>query len=107
MLFRSVRLDKIQKKIENLILLLSDNIANEDIKKELVKKICEKSHVMKELEKIKEKEKATKTYDNIKNLGSVWDILTFKEKRNVVEQLLDKIVVDDKTLKMYWNVSES
>lgn len=101
----NVRLDKIQKKIENLIQLLSDNIANEDIKKELVKKTCEKSHVMKELEKIKEK--VTKTYDNIKNLGSVWDILSFKEKRNVVEQLLDKIVVDDKTLKMYWNVSES
>ena len=30
-----------------------------------------------------------------------------KEKRNVIEQLLDKIIVDGKTLKIYWNVSES
>ncbi len=33
--------------------------------------------------------------------------MEFKERRNIVEQLLDKIVVDGKTLKIYWNVSES
>ena len=33
--------------------------------------------------------------------------MEFKEKRNVVEQLLDKIVVDGASLKIYWNVSES
>lgn len=103
----SVRLDKTQKRIENLIQLLSDNIANEEIKKELAKKICEKSNIMKELENIKEKERATKTYDKIKNLESVWAAIEFKEKRNIVEQLLDKIVVDGAFLKIYWNVSEN
>lgn len=103
----SIRLDKTQKKIENLIQLLSDNIANEEIKKELAKLTSEKSDIKKELENIKEKERATKTYDKIKNLESVWTGMEFKEKRNVVEQLLDKIVVDGKTLKIYWNVSES
>ncbi len=103
----NVRLDKTQKKIENLIQLLSDNIANEEIKKELAKLTSEKSNIKKELENIKEKERATKTYDKIKNLESVWTGMEFKEKRNVVEQLLDKIVVDGKTLKIYWNVSES
>lgn len=103
----NVRLDKTQKKIENLIQLLSDNIANEEIKKELAKLTSEKSNIIKELEDIKEKERATKTYDKIKNLESVWTGMEFKEKRNVVEQLLDKIVVDGKTLKIYWNVSES
>ena len=103
----NVRLDKTQKKIENLIQLLSDNIANEEIKKELAKLTSEKSNIIKELENIKEKERATKTYDKIKNLESVWTGMEFKEKRNVVEQLLDKIVVDGKTLKIYWNVSES
>ena len=103
----NIRLDKTQKKIENLIQLLSDNIANEEIKKELAKLTSEKSDIIKELENIKEKERATKTYDKIKNLESVWTGMEFKEKRNVVEQLLDKIVVDGKTLKIYWNVSES
>jgi len=103
----NVRLDKTQKKIENLIQLLSDNIANEEIKCELAKLTSEKSDIKKELENIKEKERATKTYDKIKNLESVWKALEFKEKRNVVEQLLDKIVVDGASLKIYWNVSES
>lgn len=103
----NLRLDKTQKKIENLIQLLSDNIANEEIKKELAKLTSEKSNIMSELEDIKEKERATKTYDKIKNLESVWTDMEFKEKRNIVEQLLDKIVVDGKTLKIYWNVSES
>ena len=101
----NIRLEKTQKKIENLIQLLSDNIANEEIKKELTKLTSEKSSIIKELEDIKEKERATKTYDKIKNLESVWTGMEFKEKRNVVEQLLDKIVVDGKTLKIYWNVS--
>ena len=56
---------------------------------------------------IKQKERETKIYDQIKNLCSVWKDMEFKEKRNIVEQLLDKIVVDGKTLKIYWNVSES
>lgn len=103
----NVRLDKTQKKIENLIQLLSDNIANEEIKKELAKLTSEKSDIKKELENIKEKERTTKTYDKIKNLESVWTGMEFKEKRNVVEQLLDKIVVDGASLKIYWNVSES
>lgn len=103
----NVRLDKTQKKIENLIQLLSDNIANEEIKCELAKLTSEKSDIKKELENIKEKERATKTYDKIKNLETVWTNMEFKEKRNVVEQLLDKIVVDGKTLKIYWNVSEN
>lgn len=103
----NLRLDKTQKKIENLIQLLSDNIANEEIKKELARLTSEKSNIMSELEDIKEKERATKTYDKIKNLESVWTDMEFKEKRNIVEQLLDKIVVDGKTLKIYWNVSES
>lgn len=103
----NIRLDKTQKKIENLIQLLSDNIANEEIKKELAKLTSEKSNIIKELENIKEKERATKTYDKIKNLESVWTGMEFKEKRNVVEQLLDKIVVDGASLKIYWNVSEN
>ena len=57
------------------------------------------------LNNIKENEKQIKTYDKIKNLCNVWNNLEFKEKRNIIETLLDKIVVDGKLLKIYWNVS--
>ena len=99
--------DNIKKRIENLIQLLSDDIANDEVKVQLAKLKSEKTDIIKQLEEIRQKERETKTYDQIKNLCSVWKDMEFKEKQNVVEQLLDKIVVDGKTLKIYWNVSES
>lgn len=101
------RLNKIVKKIENLIQLLSEDIANDEIKKEIARLKSEKSDVSKQIEDIKKKERTTKTYDKIKNLDCVWKDMEFKEKRNVIESLLDKIIVDGKTLKIYWNVSNS
>ena len=48
-----------------------------------------------------------KSYEEIKSLSKVWTNLEFKEKRCIIEGLLDKIVVDGNTLKIYWNVSEN
>ena len=101
----NIRLDKINKKIENLIQLLSEDIASEEIKCELAKLTNEKQEVKSKFNNIKENEKQIKTYDKIKNLCNVWNNLEFKEKRNIIETLLDKIVVDGKLLKIYWNVS--
>ena len=102
-----IRLEKTSKKIENLIQLLSEDIAKTEIKIELKKLIEEKTNITKELEDIKEKEHTKKSYEEIKNLNKVWTHLEFKEKRTIIEGLLDKIVVDGNTLKIYWNVSES
>ena len=74
---------------------------------ELEKLIEEKTNITKELEDIKEKEQTKKSYEEIKNLSKVWTHLEFKEKRTIIEGLLDKIVVDGNTLKIYWNVSEN
>ena len=101
----NIRFDKINKKIENLIQLLSEDIASEEIKCELAKLTNEKQEVKGKLNNIKENEKQIKTYDKIKNLSNVWNSLEFKEKRNIIEILLDKMVVDGKLLKIYWNVS--
>ena len=102
-----IRLEKTNKKIENLIQLLSEDIAKTEIKIELEKLIEEKTNITKELEDIKEKEQTKKSYEEIKNLSKVWTHLEFKEKRTIIEGLLDKIVVDGNTLKIYWNVSEN
>lgn len=102
-----IRLEKTGKKIENLIQLLSEDIAKTEIKIELEKLIEEKTNITKELEDIKEKEQTKKSYEEIKSLSKVWANLEFKEKRCIIEGLLDKIVVDGNTLKIYWNVSEN
>ena len=96
-----IRLEKTGKKIENLIQLLSEDIAKTEIKIELEKLIEEKTNITKELEDIKEKEHAEKSYEEIKNLNKVWTHLEFKEKRCIIEGLLDKIVVDGNTLKIW------
>lgn len=102
-----IKLEKTGKKIENLIQLLSEDIAKTEIKIELEKLIEEKANITKELEDIKEKEQTKKSYEEIKSLSKVWTHLEFKEKRTIIEGLLDKIVVDGNTLKIYWNVSEN
>ncbi len=103
----NIRLDKIQKKVDNLVQLISENIANAEAKTEIKRLKSEKSEILSELKVIKEQEQDEKTYNQIKNLSNVWKTLEFQEKRNIIELLLDKIVVDGKTLKIYWNVSES
>lgn len=103
----NIRLDKVKKKIDNLIQLLSENIANVEAKDEIRRLTTEKNDILKQLEQIKEQEQDSKTYDQIKDLSKVWNDLEFQEKRNIVELLLDKIIVDGKTLKIYWNVSEN
>ena len=55
-----IRLEKTSKKIENLIQLLSEDIAKSEIKIELEKLIEEKTNITKELEDIKEKEQTKK-----------------------------------------------
>lgn len=96
---------KIQKRIDNLIRVLSENLANEDVKKELEKLAKEKAETIKQIEEIAVQEKDVKTFEQIRNLSKVWKDLEFQEKRNLIEQLLDKIIVDGKTLQIYWNVS--
>ncbi len=101
----NARVEKTQKRIDNLIQLLSENLANEDVKKELEKLVKEKAETIKQIEEIAVQEKDVKTFEQIKNLSKVWKDLEFQEKRNLIEQLLDKIIVDGKTLQIYWNVS--
>lgn len=101
----NARIEKTQKRIDNLIQLLSENLANEDVKKELEKLVKEKAETIKQIEEIAVQEKDVKTFEQIRNLSKVWKDLEFQEKRNLIEQLLDKIIVDGKTLQIYWNVS--
>ena len=101
----NARVEKTQKRIDNLIRVLSENLANEDVKKELEKLVKEKAETIKQIEEIAVQEKDVKTFEQIRNLSKVWKDLEFQEKRNLIEQLLDKIIVDGKTLQIYWNVS--
>ena len=100
-----IRLDKLNKKIDNLIRLLAEEFANEEVKKELKKLTFEKSEIINNLQKIKKQEQENKNYKEIKNLKIVWNSLEFPEKRNLVELLLDKIIIENQELKIYWNIN--
>ncbi len=99
------RLDKIKKKINNLITLLIEDIEITEIKKELTKLLEEKSDILKAIEELKEQEKKAQTFKHLKNLSLVWNNLEFGEKRNIVNMLLNKIVVTSNQLQIYWNVN--
>lgn len=99
------RLEKIQKQMENLINLLSENLAQKEVKKELKKLSLEKKKVKRELENWKQKEKKEETFGKINYFSTIWNHLEFQEKRNIVETLLDKIVIKDNVLKIYWNLT--
>ncbi len=94
------RLLKIQKRIDNLIKILEENLACEDIKCELEKLGKEKEIIMNKLTKINKEEH--KTFKQIKYLRQVWPHLVFQEKRNLIEQLVDKIIINDLVIQIYW-----
>ena len=97
------RLKKIEKRIYNLIHLLSKDFKQLEVQEELKKQYLEKEKIEKELQFTKKAKKETSS--NIKNLSRLWEHLELEEKRNIIEELLDKIIVEENTLKIYWNIS--
>lgn len=100
-----LRLDKISKQIDNLIVFIADGIALEETKAKMKSLIEERVKVEENIDKMKVVQ--NKTFVKIENISVVWAYMTFEEKRNVIEHLVDKIVIDDNTLSIKWNISAS
>lgn len=97
-----LRFDKIEKKITNLINLLAEGYSQLEIKKELNKLSQEKNNILKELETIKDNDLAL---SKSINLRSLWSKLSNEEQKNIVNELLEKVIVDNNTLKFYWYIN--
>ncbi len=100
------RIEKINSQIDNLINFLSNNILVEKIKEKIIKLEQEKEVINKNLNIIinnKEKDRASSSFSN--GLEVIWEKISFEEKRMVIMQLIDKIVVTDNNVEIFYRVS--
>lgn len=98
------RVKEIDKQLNNLINSISEGIDLNLVKDKINELQIEKESIQKELsednKKIKKKENIKST---IKNLSDAWEDMTFQEKRNIVLELIDKVVVNDNEISIYYN----
>ncbi len=100
------QIKEIQKRIDNLIQVLSEDFISDDIKKEISKLTKRRETLEKELKDLKEDVKK-ETISHINDLSKVWYQLTKGEQRSLILELLDKIIITNHHLDIYWNVSKS
>ena len=98
------RLKEIDKQLSNLINFISDGI-DIPIAKEKIKKLQEEKEILqRELSKDKKQERKKENMKNtISNLSDAWNTMSFYEKRNIILELIDKIVVRDNEISIYYN----
>lgn len=99
------RINKLSNQIENLLNYISLGIA--------IKETSNKINVLEEeRKKLKEQLKDEKeaqsqieiTKSMIKNLREVWNYMTFNEQRLIIEHLVEKIVIDDNKISIYYQL---
>lgn len=98
------RINKLTNQIDNLLNYISFKIA--------IKETSNKIDVLeKERKKLKDQltnelkmQSKIKTKSMVKNLGEVWNYMTFNEQRLIIEHLIQKIVVDEDKISIYYQL---
>lgn len=99
------RISKLSSQIENLLNYISLGIA--------IKETSNKINVLEEErkklnEQLKDEKKAQSqietTKSMIKNLREVWNYMTFNEQRLIIEHLVEKIIIDDNKISIYYQL---
>jgi len=99
------RITLIDKQILNLLDFISNGIAVEETKEKIQKLQNEKEKIQKELSDEKSKERKTESLrESINDLSTAWKTMTFSEKRNIILEIIDKVVVDNNNIKIYYNI---
>lgn len=99
------RITLIDKQVLNLLDFISNGIAVEETKEKIQKLQEEKERIQKELSDEKSKERKTESLrESITDLSTAWKTMTFSEKRNVILEIIDKVVVDNNDIKIYYNI---
>ena len=97
------RLEEITKQINNLLNNIASGIAVEETNKKI-------NELEKEKETIEEKLIESEQKDNkvslnmIKNLKATWFDMDFDEQRRIIEHLIDKVIVNDNEINIYYNI---
>lgn len=99
------RLEEITKQINNLLNNIASGIAVEETNKKINELEKEKETIEEKLTQSEQKEKDNKVSLNmIKNLKATWFDMDFDEQRRIIEHLIDKVIVNDNEINIYYNI---
>lgn len=99
------RLEEITKQIKNLLNNIANGIAVEETNNRINELEKEKETIEEKLIESDQKEKDNKVSLNmIKNLKSTWFEMDFDEQRRIIEHLIDKVIVNDNEINIYYNI---
>ena len=99
------RLEEIKKQINNLLNFIASGIAVDETNKKITELEKEKIVIEEKLLSSDKKEKDNKVSLNmITNLKTTWFDMDFDEQRRIIEHLIDKVVVKDNEINIYYNI---
>ena len=99
------RLEEIKKQINNLLNFIASGIAVDETNKKITELEKEKEMIEEKLISSDQKEKDNKVSLNmITNLKTTWFDMDFDEQRRIIEHLIDKVVVKDNEVNIYYNI---
>lgn len=99
------RLEEITKQIKNLLNNIANGIAVEETNNKINELEKEKEIIEEKLIESDQKEKDNKVSLNmIKNLKATWFEMDFDEQRRIIEHLIDKVIVNDNEINIYYNI---
>ena len=99
------RLEEIKKQINNLLNFIASGIAVDETNKKITELEKEKEMIEEKLISSDQKEKDNKvSLDMITNLKATWFDMDFDEQRRIIEHLIDKVVVNDNEINIYYNI---
>lgn len=99
------RLEEIKKQVNNLLNFIASGIAVDETNKKITELEREKEQIEEKLLSSDKKEKDNKVSLNmITNLKATWFDMDFDEQRRIIEHLIDKVVVNDNEINIYYNI---
>lgn len=99
------RLEEIKKQINNLLNFIASGIAVDETNKKITELEREKEQIEEKLLSSDKKEKDNKVSLNmITNLKATWFDMDFDEQRRIIEHLIDKVIVNDNEINIYYNI---
>ena len=100
------RLLKIKLQINNLINFISDGIAVFDTKKKIEELEQERKSILEKIDIDKNNEDHNRgSLEKLRNLQTTWNKMTFEEKRIIIMHIVDKVVVTDNDIEIFYKIS--
>ena len=99
------RLSKIKLQIGNLINFISDGIAVLDTKKKIEELEQEKKSILEIIDNAKNNDDHNRgSLEMLRNLQTTWNKMTFEEKRMIIMHVVDKVVVTDNDIDIFYKI---